>query len=252
MTTYDSSNPYDAALTFDGDPIVATTAVLPQFSMQATLAGVTSEVPAAVLDQVAFEFSAKSALTFKIAEGTPGYGQVAEYSLMKLFMNGAVVDDGQWTVRAVKKAADDLKKVKEVTAYHRLWDALERTVVMTEPPAAAKRYFYSVKSPGHILNDLLADAKARNVRTIKDLTWTFTGAVDSAGLAWPRVFSIEYRPGTTYDTVFQNWVDRGEIEVRLRGDEIQIFQTDKMGQVSNAISPTRRSSRRRSRPPGWW
>lgn len=235
MTTYDSGNPYDANLTFDGDTPVATPQALPQFSMTATdLAGVTEYVPAAVLDKVAFEFSTNAALTFSIAEGTPGYAQVGKLSLMKLFMNGQLVDDGQWTVRGVDKSTSDLKKVKTVTAKHRLWDALEHTVVMTDPPATPKRYFYSTKSIGHILNDLLLDAKARSVRTIKDLTWTFTTGVDSGGHAWPMVFSIEYRPGTSYAEIFQNWVDRGQIEVRLRGNEIQVFVADKMGKVSNA------------------
>lgn len=234
MTTYDSGNPYDAPLTFDGDVPVATPSNLPQFTMKATdLNGVTADVPAATLDQVAFEFSEKSALTFKIAEDTPGYDQVAELSLMQLFMNGALVDDGQWTVRAVKKTRSELRQVKEVTAYHRLWDALERTVVMTET-GPAKRYFYSTKTIGYIVNDLLQDAKARNVRTVKDLTWSFNTAVDSAGNAWPMVFSIEYRPGTSYDEILANWVDRGQIEVRLRGNELQLFVADKMGEVSNA------------------
>lgn len=232
-TPYDSGNPYDAAFTFDGDPPASTPAMLPRYTIQATsLAGVTGDVPAAVLKQVAFEFSTKSTLTCTIAEGTPGYDLVNDYSLMKLYRDGVLVDDGQWTVRGVKKSGGELKKTKDITAFHRLWDALERTQVLTEAPAAHKRYFYSLKSVGFILNDLLNDAKVRLVRTIKDLTWTFTGAVDSGGNAWPTVFSIEYRDGTDYGSIFANLVDRGMIEVRLRGNEIQVYIGDKMTSTS--------------------
>jgi hypothetical protein len=233
-TAYDSANPYDSPITFDGDPPASTPTSLPRYTMQATsLAGVTGDVPAAVLENVAFEFSAKSGLTFTIAEGTVGYDLVADYSLMKLYRNGVLVDDGQWTVRGVRKSGTDLKKVKEVTAFHRLWDALERTQVMTDPPTAPKRYVYSLKSVGFVMHDLLTDAKNRNVRTVKDLTWTFTGAVDSAGRAWPTVFTIEYRAGTDYSSILANLVDRGFVEVRLRGNEIQLYIADKMG-IQNA------------------
>lgn len=88
-----------------------------------------------------------------------------------------------------------------------------------------KRHFTDA-SPGQILNTLMSEAQARGALTA--ITWAFTAANDSGGVAWPAgtLQNIAYDPGTDILTIVQAMADSGLVDYRFQGRELQVYPAD--------------------------
>jgi hypothetical protein len=88
-----------------------------------------------------------------------------------------------------------------------------------------KRHF-TAASPGQILNTLMSEAQARGALT--GITWAFTAANDSGGVAWPAATlqNIAYDPGTDILTILQAMADAGLVDYRFQGRALQLYPAE--------------------------
>lgn len=231
-TLYNAAIAYNSELGYNGDPSVVTATELPTWQLDVTnKAGVKSPLPEAMIDQMSFEMSTPSAISFSVAQGTVGETLCDDLSIVELRANGQRIKDGRWLLRGKGWNAGEVKKTKKYTGRHLLWDRLEHAVVV---PGIPKKY--AAKTPGFILNDLFADVKTRGVGYWSNFTWTFDVSKDSNGQAWPVILgAMEYLPGAKYSDIVANMVDKGVIDVSLLGDEIRITVAKSDGVVKPAL-----------------
>lgn len=232
-TTYDANIPYDSVINYDGGPSVVTSLELPTWQLDVTnpFTGVTSPLPEAMIDQMAFESSSVSAIGFTVALGSVGASLCGDYAIVELRANSQRVRDARWILRGQTWDEGKPSQVKQFTGRHLLWDRLEHTVVQ---PGVKKSY--TGKTPGYILNDLFADAQARDVGFWDTFTWTFDVAKDSNGTGWPLVLgALEYLPTAKYSDIVANMVDKGVIEIYLLGNEIRVAVPSTEGRVTPAL-----------------
>lgn len=232
-TTYDANIPYDSNINYDGGTSVVTPTLLPTFALKIkSKAGLTSPLPEAQVDSVSFEDSMASAISFKVAKGTVGESLVGDYSIVSMTQNGKDILDGRWFLRGKGWNAGEDGQVKSYTGKSLLWDRLERTTI--QPSALGHKY--TAKSPGFILDQLFAEAQARDVGYWDSFTWTFDNAKDSFGKGWPAVLGeIEYLTTAKYSDIVANMVDKGLIDIHLLGDEIQVSVQNSSGRVTPAL-----------------
>jgi len=230
---YNEAIPYNSDLTYLGGQPVVTPDILPTWTLRVTdKAGVVGPLPEAIVDQMSFESSAPSAISFKVSKGQIGYDRCDDYSIVELVANGIVVKDGRWLLRGKGWNAGTPEGIKNFTGRHLLWDRLENTVIQP----GTKRYLYSAKTVGFILNDIFADAQTRDVWYWDNFTWTFNQGVDSNGKAWPNILgTMEYLPTAKYSDIVANLVDKGLIRVSLQGNEIVVESAGSEGNVTPAL-----------------
>lgn len=75
------------------------------------------------------------------------------------------------------------------------------------PSTATNDVAFAAETPGAILSTLIDRAHTRGA--ITDLTYTFTGAADSAGQPWPDTFDLTFHAGTTLLDVWRQLVALG-------------------------------------------
>lgn len=234
MTTgYDAPIGYDSDINYDGGPSVVTSLQLPTWHLEVlnpfTL--VRSPLPEAKIDSMSFESSAVSALSFTVAQSTVGASLCNDLAIVELKANGQQVKDGRWILRGAGWNEGTVAKFKQFTGRHLLWDRLEHTVVQ---PGVRK--LFTTKTPGYILNELFADAQARDVGFFDTFTWDFTATLDSNGNAWPTPLgSLEYLPTAKYSDIVGNLVDKGVVEIALLGNEIVLTVPSTDGVVTPAL-----------------
>ncbi|MGR6921130.1 hypothetical protein ACU635_43400 [[Actinomadura] parvosata] len=68
---------------------------------------------------------------------------------------------------------------------------------------------------GFIMNSQLTEAQARGA--LAGFTWTFTGSLDTAGLAWNQTFGLGIPLGTDVLSVLLQLVEAGLIDIRMTG-----------------------------------
>jgi hypothetical protein len=229
-TSYNAAIPYNSALGYNGLPPIVTAAQLPTLELRVTdKSGNSSPLPEAIVDSMSFESNMANSISLSVAEGTVGYEQTDDYSVVDLYMNGAPVEDGRWLLRDKGWNEGKTAAVRQFTGKSFLWDRLEKTVIWDD-----KRYLYDLKTVGFILNDILASAQARGALN-PSFTWDFDQGVDSVGNSWPVAISIEYLPGAKYSDIISNLVDRELIDISLLDDEIRVFVGGKRGSVRPAM-----------------
>lgn len=234
MTTgYDAAIPYDSDINYDGGTTVITPTLLPTLALKVkSKAGTTSPLPEAIVDSVSFEDSIPSAISFKVAKSSIGASLVDDYSIVSMTQNGADVLDGRWILRGKGWNAGEQGLIKSYTGKSLLWDRLERTTI--QPSVTGHKY--SSKTPGYILDQLFAEAQARDVGYWDNFTWAFDVAHDSAGKGWPAVLGeIEYLTTAKYSDIVANMVDKGLIEIHLLGDQILVYVANSAGRFTNAL-----------------
>lgn len=81
-------------------------------------------------------------------------------------------------------------------------------------------------SPGQILNTLMGEAQSRGA--LEGMTWTFTGSVDSAGVAWPTATlqTIAYSPGTHFLEILLGLAEAGLVDFRTVGRGLELYAPD--------------------------
>lgn len=234
MTTgYDDAIPYDSVINYDGSTPIITAERLPTWmlTVRNPFTGEKSALPEAMIDQMSFESSAPSAVSFTVANTSVGASLCGHYAIVELLANGQPVKDGQWLLRGEGWDAGRKAQVKSFTGRHLLWDRLEHTIVQP-----GERKLYSGRTPGYILNDLFTDAQDRDAGYWDEFTWTFTSAVDSNGNAWPYALgNLEYLPTAKYSDIVANLVDKGVIQISLLGNEIRAVVPDTDGTTTTAL-----------------
>jgi hypothetical protein len=232
-TTYDAPIPYDSNINYDGGPVVVTQDHLPTWQLDITnpFTDAHSVLPEAMIDSLSFESSAVSAISFSVASGSVGSDLCADYAIVEMKANGVRVKDARWLLRGANWNAGRKAQIRQFTGRHLLWDRLEHTVIQP-----GRRFLYTTKSPGYILDDLFAEAQLRNVGYWENFTWTFDTTHDSNGNGWPVVLgNIEYLVGAKYSDIVNNLVDKGLIEISLLGDEIRVTVPNTDGVVRPAL-----------------
>lgn len=91
--------------------------------------------------------------------------------------------------------------------------------------AEGKRAFTNA-TPGTIMKAIIDEAHAR--ANIPGLTYTFSAAVDSAGLAWPgsTVFTGSYDYGQDAWSILDSFVNQGLVDYRFDGRELELYAPD--------------------------
>lgn len=232
-TTYNAAIPYNSVLNYDGGAVVISSDDIPtwQLEVENPFTGTKGPLPEAIIDQMSFESSAPSAISFAAPNDSVGGDQLDDLMIVNLKANGANVLDGRWLLRGQGWDAGRKAQTKKWTGRHLLWDRLEHTVIQ---PGVRK--LYSAKTPGYILNDLFLDAQARDVGYWSDFTWTFDVAKDSNGNSWPVTLGgLEYLPSAKYADIVANLVDKGVIEISLLGNEIRVTVPNTDGVVTAAL-----------------
>lgn len=229
-TTYDAPIPYNSNLSYDGLPPIVTSEDVPTFGLFATHRdGDFGPLPEVAVEQMSFEASAPSAISFTMLPGMKGYDLLDDLTVVELRMNGIPVKDGRWLLRLGNWNEAVQGKPKQFGGRHLLWDRLSKTTIWND-----KRYLYSGKTVGFVLNDIFQIAKNRGVGYWPNFTWTFDQAKDSAGNAWPETVEIEYLPTAKYDAIVANLVDKGLIDISLRGNEIYVTTSGKSGRTTDS------------------
>lgn len=230
-TAYNEAIPYNSELNYNGGQPIITPSVLPTFGLKViSKTGTVSPLPEAQIDSVSFEDSAVSSISINLASTTVGASLVGDLCIFELNINGKPIQDGRWVCRGQNWNEGNKAQVKTFTGRHLLWDRLEHTIVWND-----KRYLYSSKTPGFIMNDLFTAAQTRDVGYWDNFTWTFDAVKDSAGRAWPTAINIEYLPSAKYSDVIANLVDKGILEIHLTGNEIQAYVPDTFGRVTPVL-----------------
>ena len=230
-TNYNAAGiPYNSHLGYNGLPPIVSPEFLPTLDLRVTsLAGVTSPLPEAVVDSMAFVADGPGSISLQVPEGTVGASLVGYKSVVDLYMNGVPVEDGRWMLRNKGWNAGVPGDATNWTGRSLLWDRLGKTKVWDD-----KRYIYDARTPGYILNDLFATAQLRGALGAA-FTWTFNQSVDSLGNAWPTLCSFEYKTGAKYDDIVGNLIDRDDIEIGLLGNEIRAYVSGKRGATRSAL-----------------
>jgi hypothetical protein len=231
-TNYNEAIGYNSAINYNGGQPIITPKILPTFGLRViSKDGDVSPLPEAMIESVSFEDSGPSAISVNVANTSVGAELLGDLSILELTINGAAVQDGRWLVRGQNWNEGTKAQVKSFTGKHLLWDRLEHTIVWND-----RRYLYSSKTVGYILNDLFFQAQQRDVGYWDQFTWTFNATNDSAGRAWPGpIGSIEYLPTAKYNDVVANLVDKGVLEIHLVGNEIRAYVPDTFGKVTPSL-----------------
>jgi len=118
-------------------------------------------------------------------------------------------------------------ELPSTTAVSMAWQLRKALVYATggQPLDADGRRSWTNYSAGGIMKQLLQEAQARGVLTWMDIS-TFSSATDSAGVAWPDIFSTSHNIGTTLDTVLNNLADAGVCDWVLQGRSLRLYKPD--------------------------
>ena len=232
-TNYNAAIGYnDPTTNYNGGLPIITPKVLPTFGLRViSKDGDVSPLPEAQVDSVSFEDSSPSAISFTVANTSVGADLLGDLSILELMINGTPIQDGRWLVRGQNWNEGTAAQIKSFTGKHLLWDRLEHTIVWND-----RRYLYSARTVGYILNDLFTAAQGRDVGFWDQFTWSFDATKDSNGRAWPgAIGSIEYLPTAKYNDIISNLVDKGVLEIHLVGNEILAYVPDTIGAVTQAL-----------------
>lgn len=229
VTQYNAPINYnEPGLGYNGLPSIVTASELPTYALRVTdAAGNVSPLPEAIVEQMSFEASQPNSIAFSVPKGTVGYEQCGYYSIVELILNGQPVRDGKWLLRTAGWNEGVMARVNKFNGRGLLWDRLDYTVVWND-----RRYVYSARTPGYILNDLFATAELRGVGYWDEFTWNFTATHDSFGNAWPTPVNLEFLPTAKYKDIVENLVDKGLIDIYLLGNEIVMAVAGKDGDVA--------------------
>jgi hypothetical protein len=94
----------------------------------------------------------------------------------------------------------------------------------TNPPNMS----WTLITPGGVLVDLLSRAQGRG--SLTDITLTFDGVTDSAGVPWASALAnLSYDAGTKYSDVIQNMVDSGFLEARMDKRALSVYHAGNLG-----------------------
>lgn len=109
---------------------------------------------------------------------------------------------------------------------------------------------FNAKTPGFILKTLIDEAQARGELSpgAVPLTYDFTATVDSAGVAWPKTFTIGFPPGTTGLALLQILSDKGWIEYSMSGRTLRAYPAGHGTDRSTGTLPIAVGAAAESRP----
>lgn len=92
---------------------------------------------------------------------------------------------------------------------------------------------FTAQTPGQILHPLLSEAQTRGALT--GITWNFTTATDSGGVAWVNPQNISYEPGKDLLTVLRELADLGFVDWRMNARVLEVYNP---GSVAMAADKT--------------
>ena len=172
------------------------------------------------------------ALALEYANAAPGASLLAVPAEIALEYQDAA---GNWQEAPgarwmnLKDAGDEVKDGAALTftcpSY--IWRLSKARVLPGSPSLLdvnGKRAFLSV-SAGTILRTLAQEAQTRGALAGLDFT-SFTGATDSAGVAWDTTLSIAYEPGLDYLAIMLNLFLQGVIDFQTQGRVVQVYNGD--------------------------
>ncbi len=140
---------------------------------------------------------------------------------------GFVLDDDDF-----QEAVDDEGRVVYTLTGRSTESLLERAIVY--PPVLGTlpvETSYSAATPGAIFADQLTKAHARG--TITAMTGTYTGSLDSAGVAWAYTFTGSIDPGTDLLALARDFAGRGLIDFRVRVSGPGTYELDLFNAASS-------------------
>lgn len=89
--------------------------------------------------------------------------------------------------------------------------------------AEGRRAFKAV-SPGTVMKAVIDEAKARG--NIPGLTYAFTAAQDSAGVAWPSTFTGDFDFGQDAWSILDALSNQGYVDYRFNGRALELYAPD--------------------------
>lgn len=199
------------------------------YSLKALVGGTLYDLPHYKSAQLGYEFSDVSGLILKYRKGGINSDRLVEDAVVIAYWNGVEPFDSRWWIQA-GDGSDEVEYDAFGVTGKSLLDIFRRVVVLpaTGAPAGSTVKF-NAATAGGILVNLFTAAQAAGRGAMTGVTWNFSATVDSAGVAWDKVITLEYKPGLKYIDVIRNLVDQGMIEVRFNGTQFQAFIGDKMG-----------------------
>mgnify|MGYP003425426285 FL=1 len=183
-----------------------------------------------------FEFSDIGAMTLSYPTNGVNADRIYDNAEIALHCNGEEVDNGRWIVVAIE-GDENPNQVDLIKAACRSNHSIfENTIVLGTDPDAPTKVTFADKTPGFILNYLFTQAQARGAMTGFTFA-SFSSSLDSDSVAWAQNYTIEYKPGVKYIEILRQLVDKGLIEYKIVGRDIQVFNIDQLGVDRTLESP---------------
>lgn len=181
--------------------------------------------------KVNISFSDIGSIGFDYAIRGINASMVADQREIAVFNNTAEIQDTRAVLEGSNGQRVDVEGVNWRSYSGRsLWKLMAESLVYVDTwptsPGTGEVGFTTATS-GTILQTVIARAQA--LGELPGLTYNFTNAADSNGVAWAFTLSIKYEMGINILQVIQNLVDQGMIEVRLVGRQLQVYNPDTLG-----------------------
>lgn len=183
-----------------------------------------------------FEFSDIGAMTLSYPTNGVNADRIYDNAEIALLCNGVEVDNGRWIVVAIE-GDENPNQVDLIKAACRSNHSIfENTIVLGTDPDAPTKVTFADKTPGFILNYLFTQAQARGAMTGFTFS-SFSATQTTDAEAWAQNYTIEYKPGVKYIEILRQLVDKGLIEYKIVGRDIQVFNIDQLGVDRTLESP---------------
>ena len=194
------------------------------WAFRALRGGVTYEVPSYITAEFGYTMSDVSGLKMVYSKDGVNAAQLVDDTVIVALWKGVEPFNSRWIVRGGEDP-DQIEGHDFSVVGKSILDAFRKVVV--HAVVAGQNVVFNTATPGFILKTLIDAAQARGALT--NITYNFTNTTDSNGVAWPDSLSIEYNLGLDYLKILQNLFDKGLIEFRMNGYQLQVFVGGTMG-----------------------
>lgn len=194
------------------------------WSFKSIKAGVIKDIPSYISANFGFEMSAVSGFKMSYPKAGVNADQVVDDTVIVAYWNGVEPYNARWVLRGGEDP-DEVEGEEFSAIGKSVLDVFRKVVV--EAVVAGQNPTFNTANPGAIIKSLIDAAQARGALT--GITYNFTNTVDSNGVPWANAISIEYAIGLKYLDVMFNLFDKGLVEYRMNGYQLQMFNAGTMG-----------------------
>lgn len=169
------------------------------------------------------ELNGDGQLTFKVAAKSVGADALlgATEALVQVSLDGEPVAHG-----VLDRDGDDPTAggSRAITVTAPGTAVLLADAIVYGDTAGATSRSFTTATPGFVLGTLLHEGQGRGA--MAGVSWTFTDAVDSAGVAWPQRWTAAVEVGTTVRAVLANLVAQRLVDFRMVGLRLEVYVAD--------------------------